>query len=722
MSESWGRIILTPETSSARFHDKVLVVGAGDSVNVSRSSSEEKPDTKNAVFDCRVLSRPQASISFCDGNFYIKDLGSSNGTFINNFRLSKAGTTSDETMIFTDDILKFGSEIETDDGQKTKCVMARIKIYTKDGAESRVRPISDRLYRPKSDFIANVTVKQVKFSSTPPILRNGGTNPEPLEKLEKILTEKFTKEHESLKDSITALEKKLKRKQNENQNLIDNIEKLTKAELNRVSELYDLKEALEIRDKECQRLSDELAVKTKEQLENIKVKDLESEIEDLKKALKFTTEELWLQKEKLRVESTKTKRKNEDNSDAKIQNLNSTIMIQKDEINELNSIITKGDDIIKKKDKEIENLQKLQTDSKKQLQITEGEYSSLRCMMSEENETVHHIQEEMSRLLKIIESDQEIMISKDKEIENLASEIKGLKYNIEQNEAQTIIKDQEIFDLQQNLKQQESLVAMIENYKEKIKESMTTIDEKSKLIEDLNKTEDNNINADEMAQLQQKVEEKEKIINDNLDKSQKDEMALREIHKQINELEGEMKTKEEIIQQLKIEVENERQVASHVQFTQEKELMLKEKELSTLNTILTQERKVMLDKEEEIKKLRECLENQTQDNNGNIMNKEQQSEMLTPARPPRTRSLFITTNMQVEAGLVSNGNGIKAGIHSSTDDNSDTVTYHDALNDEENEATSDEEDVLIEDLELDEDVDDRQPRASDINFDQFSLC
>ena len=38
--------------------------------------------------------------------------------------------------------------------------------------------------------------------------------------------------------------------------------------------------------------------------------------------------------------------------------------------------------------------------------------------------------------------------------------------------------------------------------------------------------------------------------------------------------------------------------------------MLKEKELSTLNTILTQERKVMLDKEEEIKKLRECLENQ----------------------------------------------------------------------------------------------------------------
>lgn len=55
------------------------------------------------------------------------------------------------------------------------------------------------------------------------------------------------------------------------------------------------------------------------------------------------------------------------------------------------------------------------------------------------------------------------------------------------------------------------------------------------------------------------------------------------------------------------------------------------------------------------------------------------------------------------------------------------MTFHDALNDQEGveDATtiaSDEEDVVIEDLELDEDADDRQPRLSDINFDQFSLC
>ena len=44
-------------------------------------------------------------------------------------------------------------------------------------------------------------------------------------------------------------------------------------------------------------------------------------------------------------------------------------------------------------------------------------------------------------------------------------------------------------------------------------------------------------------------------------------------------------------------------MAHHVQFSQEKELMLKEKEIITLNKILTQERQVLLEKEEEIKQL-----------------------------------------------------------------------------------------------------------------------
>ena len=56
-------------------------------------------------------------------------------------------------------------------------------------------------------------------------------------------------------------------------------------------------------------------------------------------------------------------------------------------------------------------------------------------------------------------------------------------------------------------------------------------------------------------------------------------------------------------------------MTAHVQFTQERELMLKEKEIAALNTILTQERKLLLDKEEEIKTLRGSVEMESYNNN-----------------------------------------------------------------------------------------------------------
>ena len=475
----------------------------------------------------------------------------------------------------------------------------------------------NRLYRPKSDFIANVTVKQVKFSD---VKDERGEN-DALQKLEKMITEKFLKEQESLKDSISVLEKKLRRKQNENQNLIDNIEKLTKAELDRVSEIYDMKEALEIRDKECLKLSDELAVKTKEQIDNIKVKDLECELEDLKKVLKFTTDELWLLKEKLKVESTRTKRKKdiENNNVAQqgeleaktlqIEKLNDSIKSQKEEIDQLNDLITKGDEIIQSKDKEIKSLKKALENDHMKMSITEGEYSSLRCLMTEENETVHQIQEEMSRLLKIIANDQEAMVDKDKTIDNLTTETETLKTNLQTVEVKLQEKIKEANEAKEGQQKQEALVAMVESYKEKIKEAMAVIEEKSREIENVNKNvADNHANTkdSEILNLKQEIKAKDKLIQE---KSQNEDFAINEINAQISELESELKIKEEMIKQLEIEVVNERQVATHVQFTQEKELMLKEKEISALNTILTQERKVLLEKEEEIMNMRQNIEN-----------------------------------------------------------------------------------------------------------------
>ena len=64
-----------------------------------------------------------------------------------------------------------------------------------------------------------------------------------------------------------------------------------------------------------------------------------------------------------------------------------------------------------------------------------------------------------------------------------------------------------------------------------------------------------------------------------------------------------MKSKDEEIERLKKEILQEQQIISHVQVTQEKEIIEKEKEILILNTILSQERNVLLEKNKEIENL-----------------------------------------------------------------------------------------------------------------------
>merc|ERR1712165_345433 len=105
--------------------------------------------------------------------------------------------------------------------------------------------------------------------------------------------------------------------------------------------------------------------------------------------------------------------------------------------------------------------------------------------------------------------------------------------------------------------------------------------------------------------------------------------------------------------------------------------------MAALNTILTQERRLLLDKEEEVKTLRAAVETENKSQPPTPRRKPREAaEQPTPTRPPRqTRSLFITTNMQVDAGLIlsnGNNNGHAASRENNDDNNSDTVTFHDA--------------------------------------------
>ena len=65
--------------------------------------------------------------TFVDGVFYLKDNGSKNGSFINNFRLSKSGQTSPDHKLFSQDIVRFGSEVrDRNDIVKEDCTELQI--------------------------------------------------------------------------------------------------------------------------------------------------------------------------------------------------------------------------------------------------------------------------------------------------------------------------------------------------------------------------------------------------------------------------------------------------------------------------------------------------------------------------------------------------------------------------------------------------------------------
>ena len=68
-------------------------------------------DSDNGFFDCKVLSRQHAMLLFEEEKFFLIDTGSSNGSFVNNIRLSKTGEESKLTRLYTGDVLRFGSDV-----------------------------------------------------------------------------------------------------------------------------------------------------------------------------------------------------------------------------------------------------------------------------------------------------------------------------------------------------------------------------------------------------------------------------------------------------------------------------------------------------------------------------------------------------------------------------------------------------------------------------------
>ncbi|KAG5307899.1 SLMAP protein, partial [Acromyrmex insinuator] len=107
-------------------------------MKIGRSVARARAATNNAIFDCKVLSRNHALLWYSSGKFYLQDTCSSNGTFVNNQRLSASGLESTPKEVCSGDIVQFGVDVVENTKKVTHgCIVATLKLYLPDGKEAK---------------------------------------------------------------------------------------------------------------------------------------------------------------------------------------------------------------------------------------------------------------------------------------------------------------------------------------------------------------------------------------------------------------------------------------------------------------------------------------------------------------------------------------------------------------------------------------------------------
>ncbi|KAG8185736.1 hypothetical protein JTE90_000722 [Oedothorax gibbosus] len=138
-SQMVPRALLTSRPNSHPFQERHLSLD--QPVKVGRSVPRCRAFHYNAIFDCKVLSRNHALLWYENGKFYLQDTKSSNGTFVNNQRLSKSSEESPPREVCSGDIVQFGVDVVENSRKVVHgCIVATLKLYLPDGKEAKASP------------------------------------------------------------------------------------------------------------------------------------------------------------------------------------------------------------------------------------------------------------------------------------------------------------------------------------------------------------------------------------------------------------------------------------------------------------------------------------------------------------------------------------------------------------------------------------------------------
>ncbi|KIK89944.1 hypothetical protein PAXRUDRAFT_831735 [Paxillus rubicundulus Ve08.2h10] len=125
------------------FVPKHIALVGGQRVKIGRQTNAKTvPAERNGYFDSKVLSRQHAEIWEENGKIFIKDVKSSNGTFINGERLSQEGVESEQFELKNDNIVEFGIDIIGEDNKTTihhKVAARVICVFTEEDVQLAAR-------------------------------------------------------------------------------------------------------------------------------------------------------------------------------------------------------------------------------------------------------------------------------------------------------------------------------------------------------------------------------------------------------------------------------------------------------------------------------------------------------------------------------------------------------------------------------------------------------
>ncbi|XP_015592287.1 sarcolemmal membrane-associated protein [Cephus cinctus] len=134
-----AKAVLICRDNSHPFQERTLILD--QPVKIGRSVARARAAQDNAIFDCKVLSRNHALLWYNAGKFYLKDTKSSNGTFVNNQRLSLSGDESSDREVCSGDIVQFGVDVVENTKKVTHgCIVATLRLYLPDGKEAKASP------------------------------------------------------------------------------------------------------------------------------------------------------------------------------------------------------------------------------------------------------------------------------------------------------------------------------------------------------------------------------------------------------------------------------------------------------------------------------------------------------------------------------------------------------------------------------------------------------